>query len=241
MPTFSKKVLLHSAIVAVSLFLSYLVARTSLSDYSLQISGFLVAIYILISFLVRKKFINPSSRAVFDISIFSFAVSLLVFSTGGFASSVFFLTYFLLFGMSLISGPATSLIAALTFAILFLLTPKIDFWTEILQIASLLAIAPISVMFGRQYLEILKNEQKIRVLKNISQDFAEEIKFQEEQVKNWTEGDFREKLVKMQKYLAELLQDSNLEKNRKNEIKNLYEQIYELFLSGMEMKKEVGK
>ncbi len=240
MPNSSKKALIHSVLIAVALGLAYFIANTSIAEYSLQISGILVAIYIAASFLFRKKILNSSFRILIDISIFSFAVSFLLFSTGGFSSPVFFLTYFLLFGISLLSGPTTSIVAALVFGILFLLTPKVDFWIEILQIASLLAIAPISVMFGRQYLEILKNEQKISVLKNISQDFVEEIKFQEEEVRNWTEGDFREKLVKMQKYLAELLQDSNLEKSRKNEIKNLYEQIYELFLSGMKMKKEVG-
>ena len=241
MSNLSKKTLLHSAITALALGLSYFIAKTPLSEYSLQISGILVAIYMMVSFLVRKKFINPTSRVVFDIFVFSFAVSLLLFTTGGFTSPIFFLTYFLLFGIALISAPTTSIVAALVFAILFFLTPRADFWTEILQIASLLAIAPISAMFGRQYIEILKNEQKIQVLKSVGQDFIEEIKSQEEEVKVWTDGDFRLKLVKIQKYLSELLKDPNLSTEKKGKINDLYEQIYELFLSGMKMKKEVGK
>lgn len=237
----NKKTLLHSILVAASLGFSYLIAKTALAEFSLQISGILVAFYVLISFLIRKKFLSPSSRIPFDIFVFSFAVSFLLFTTGGFTSPVFFLAYFLLFGISLLSGPGTSIIAALTFAILFVLTPRSDFWTEILQIASLLAIAPISVMFGNQYIEILKNEQKIRVLKSVSQDFIEEIKSQEEGVKNWAEGEFRLKLVNMQKYLGELLNDSSLDSEKKEKVKDLYQQIYELFQSGMEMKKEVAK
>jgi len=96
-------------------------------------------------------------------------------------------------------------------------------------------------MFGKQYIQILRDSQKIQVLKNVSQDFMEEIKSQEEEVKNWAEGDFRLKLVNVQKYLDELLKDPNLDNDRKSRIKDLYQQIYELFLSGMEMKKEVGK
>ena len=83
--------------------------------------------------------------------------------------------------------------------------------------------------------------KKIQVLKNVSQDFIEEIKSQEEEVKSWAEGDFKLKLVNIQKYLDELLKDPNLNDDKKERIKDLYQQIYELFLSGMEMKKEVGK
>ena len=241
MANLSKKTLIHSILTITALGLAYFIAKTPASDYSLQISGIMVAFYVMISFLTRKQLLDPGSRVVFDIFIFSFAVSLLLFSTGGFTSPVFFLAYFLLFGISLLSGPSTSLIAALSFAILFILTPKTDFWTEMLQIASLLAIAPISVVFGKQYLEILKGEQKIKVLKNVSQDFIDEIKSQEKEVNDWTEGEFRLKLVNIQKYLGELLKDPNLSKDKKEKINGLYSEIYELFLSGMEMKKEVGE
>jgi hypothetical protein len=241
MQSLSKKTLIHSSLTAAALGLSYFIAKTPASNYSLQISGAMIAAYVMVSFLTRKKFLNPTSRVVFDIFIFSFAVSLLLFSTGGLISPVFFLTYFLLFGISLLSGPSTSLVAALSFAILFILTPKTDFWTEMLQIASLLAIAPISIVFGRQYLEILKGEQKIKVLKSVGQDFMEEIKSQEEEVNKWTDGEFRLKLVNVQKYLGELLKDPGLSKEKRDKINDLYSQIYELFLSGMEMKKEVGK
>lgn len=97
------------------------------------------------------------------------------------------------------------------------------------------------MMFGKQYIEILNNEQKIKVLKNVGRDFVEEIKFQEKEVKNWTEGDFRLKLVSMQKYLTELINDPDLSKKKKEKLNALHHQIYELFQSGMEMKKEIGK
>lgn len=86
---------------------------------------------------------------------------------------------------------------------------------EILQIVSLLSIAPISAMFGKQYIENLKNEQRIHILKNVSQDFVEEIKYQENEVKNWTDGEFRSKLVSVQKYLGELLKDKDLDEEKR--------------------------
>lgn len=236
----SKKILIHCVSVAAALIVSYIIAKTPAAEYSLQISGLLVALYMLISILVRKKFLTPSSRVVFDIFVFSFAVSLLLFTTGGFTSPVFFLTYFLLFGISLLSAPTTSIVAAAVYTILFIFTPREDLWTEVLQIVSLLSIAPISAMFGNQYIRILNNEQKIKVLKSVSQDFIEGIKAREEEVQNWTDGDFRIKLVNIQKYLDELLKDPDLDEHKRNQIKNLYQEIYHLFLSGMEMKKEIG-
>jgi len=241
MPQLSKKVLIHSTLVTLALGTSYVIAMTPLADFSLQISGLLVAVYMVVLFMVRKKFMQSSSRVVFDIFVFSFAVSFLLFTTGGFTSPIFFLTYFLLFGMALLSAPTTSVVAALVFAILFVLTPRTDFWMEVLQIASLLAIAPISAMFGKQYIDILEDARKIHILKNVSQDFVNEIKSQEEGVKVWTEGDFRLKLVNIQKHLGEMLKDPEIGEDRKKKINELYEQIYELFLSGMEMKKEIGK
>jgi hypothetical protein len=241
MPPVPKKLLIHSALVAAALGLSYFIAKTPLAQYSLQTSGLLVALYMLTSLLFRKQFISITQRVAFDIFVFSFAVSLLLFTTGGFTSPIFFLTYFLLFGIALLSAPVTSVVAAAVFVILFILTPRTDLWSEVLQIASLLAIAPLSAAFGNQYIQILKDEQKIQVLKNVSQDFAEEIKSQEKEVKEWTEGEFRIKLVNIQKYLDQLLKDPALASDKKSRIKDLYRQIYELFLSGMEMKKEVGK
>ena len=234
-----KKILIHNILVVLALGLAYFVAQTSLSEYSLQISGILVAIYMFISFLIRKRFLTYTSRVSFDVFVFSFAVSFLLFTTGGFTSPIFFLTYFLLFGIALLSAPATSIVAAVGFVILFILTPRSDYWAEILQIASLLSIAPISAMFGKQHLQIFQDSQKINVLKSVSQDFIDEVKTQKEDVKNWTEGDFREKLVEMQKHLKEFLSDPDVPEDKKVEVKDLYQQIYDLFLSGKKMEKEI--
>ena len=162
MSNMPKKSLKHSILIIAALGLSYFIAKTPLSEYSLQISGLLVALYILASFLTRKKLLSAVSRVAFDIFVFSFATSFILFTTGGFTSPVFFLSYFLLFGISLLSAPTSSIVAALGFAILFVLTPRSDFWMEVLQIGSLIAIVPLSAMFGKQYLEILKSEQKVR-------------------------------------------------------------------------------
>lgn len=235
----NKKILTHNILVVLALGLAYFIAQTELSTYSLQISGLLVAIYMLISFLIRKKFLTSTSRVTFDIFVFSFAVSFLLFTTGGFTSPIFFLTYFLLFGIALLSKPSTSIVAAVVFVVIFILTPRSDYWAEILQIASLLSIAPISAMFGKQHIQIFQDSQKINVLKNISQDFADEVKTQKEEVKSWTDGDFREKLVEMQKHLKELLNDPEIPEEKKTKIKVLNEQIYDLFQSGKKMEKEI--
>ena len=147
--------------------------------------------------------------------------------------------FLLLFGIALLSAPATSIVAAVGFVVLFILTPRSDYWAEILQIASLLSIAPISAMFGKQHLQIFQDAQKINALKNVSHDFADEVKEQKEEIKNWTEGDFREKLVEMQAHLGEFLKDKDVPEDKKTKVKELYQQIYDLFQSGKRMEKEI--
>jgi len=241
MPRVPKKILITTIPSAAAIVVGFIISQSPFSAFSLQITGLTVSLYIVVSFLIRKKIVSINVKVMSDIIIFSFAVSLILFSTGGFNSPIFFLTYFLLFGLSLLSSPITSVVAAIIFTVLFVLSPRTDLWMEILQIISLIAIAPISAVFGRQYLEIVKDEQKISALKNVSQDFAEEIKFQEENVKKWTEGEFKSRIVNIQRYLGNLIKDRSLDETKKGKIQDIYYQIYQLFLSGEELNDKINK
>lgn len=212
--------------------LAFLISTSPLSGYGLQIAAFLMAIYAGVSFLVRKRILSPDLKITLDVLIFSLTVSLLVFSTGGFTSPVFFLSYFLLFGVALFSSPITATAITVTFALLFLVTPKADFWMDLLQMASLLAIAPLSVLFGKQYLKVLRDKQIITGL-------SQKVQKNKVEVSAWTEGDFRRRLLRIQEYLQKLGQDPSIELDKKERINSLYRQIYDLFLSGRKMEKDI--
>jgi len=219
---------------AATVILAFLISVSPLSSYGLQFSAFTVLVYIAISFLVRRSIVSVNTKVTVDVLVFSFATSLLLFTTGGFTSPLFFLSYFLLFGVSLLSSPTTSTVIAITFMLLFVISPKTEFWSEVLQAASLLAIAPISVLFGKQYLKILEDQRAISTLSG-------RVQKNKIDVTSWTEGDFRKRLLRIQEYLQKLIADPKIGEEEKLRISSLYRQIYDLFLSGKGLEKDVEK
>ena len=219
-------------LAVITVVLAFVISVSPLSSYGLQITALMIVIYIGTSFLIRKGALPGSIKVTMDVIIFSLSVSLLLFTTGGFNSPVFFLSYFLLFGVSLFSSPITATAITITFALLFVVSPKQDFWIDLLQIGSLLAIAPLSVLFGKQYLKVLEDKKMITGL-------SQKIQKNKVDVEAWTEGDFRRRVLRIQDYLQKLLNDPGVETDKKERIKSLYRQIYDLFLSGRTMEKNV--
>lgn len=219
-----------SAVITV--LLAFVISVSPLSDYGLQVAALMLAIYAGVSFLIRKRILSTDLKITLDVLVFSLTISLLIFTTGGFTSPVFFLSYFLLFGVALFSSPITATAITITFALLFLAAPKADFWLDLLQIGSLLAITPLSVIFGKQYLKVLEDRKTITGL-------SQKIQKNKVDVELWTEGDFRKRLLRIQEYLQKLLNDPTIEIDKRERITSLYRQIYDLFLSGMTMEKKI--
>jgi hypothetical protein len=216
----------------VTVVTAFLISVSPLSIYGLQISALLIVIYVGVSFLIRKHILSVDLKVTLDVLVFSLTISLLVFTTGGFASPIFFLSYFLLFGVTLFSSPITATAITITFALLFIVAPKADFWMDLLQMGSLLAIAPLSVLFGKQYLKVLQDKKIITGL-------SQKVQKNKVDVTDWTEGDFRRRLLRIQEYLQKLNNDPSIGLDKKERINSLYRQIYDLFLSGRTMEKKI--
>jgi hypothetical protein len=219
-------------LAVITVIVSFLISVSPLSNFGLQIAALTLVIYVGISFLIRKHILSTDLKVTLDVLVFTLTISLLVFTTGGFASPVFFLSYFLLFGVTLFSSPITATAITVTFALLFIVAPKADFWMDLLQMGSLLAIAPLSVLFGKQYLKVLQDKQIITGL-------TQKVQKNKIEVTDWTEGDFRRRLLRIQEYLQKLSSDPTIGTDKKERINSLYRQIYDLFLSGRKMEKDI--
>lgn len=218
------------AIVTVAI--AFLISISPLSNYGLQIAALTIMIYVGVSFLIRKHILSINLKVALDVLVFSLTISLLVFTTGGFTSPVFFLSYFLLFGVALFSSPATATAITITYSLLFLVAPKADFWLDLLQMTSLLAITPLSILFGKQYLKVLED-------KKIIVGLSQKVQKNKVEIGSWTEGDFRRRLLRIQEYLQKLVNDPSIDFAKKERINSLYRQIYDLFLSGRKMEKDI--
>lgn len=118
------------------------------------ILGFLAGgsiIYALFRKRVRKQqeaFIG-SNLEIYAILVF---VLLVVFLTGGISSNLFFLTYFLIFGVTFIFEPIIIFLFLIGLLILYIPgTLQDDIFTNVIKLSSVFLLTPVAYFFSREF------------------------------------------------------------------------------------------
>jgi hypothetical protein len=183
--------------------------ESSLVEFTIPLLGFLVFLYLLIS--SKKPLLWKKSQAVenlqkhsrvqnkkktfnkdaINIFILNTIVFLLIFSTGSLRSPLFFLLYFISFGIAFVLLPQIVFVFILG-SILILLPdvlsnqPPSDtklFVENLVKLASLGLISPLAYFFGREYQErIIHQEQDKEVAEIISNEAANVLNNEEEKL-----------------------------------------------------------
>lgn len=237
----TQKRLIQAMLLTISISISFIVAKTTLSDFLLQAISLLLSIYILIQFLSKKIAVIRQNKLIIDFFLITIVIYTLIFSTGDLFSPVFFLTYFVLFGVALLFEPYSALFLALVSTIFFLLTTGKEFWQEVIQLTSLFIISPLALIFGNQYLKLKEEETQVEILKKEEKILASEIVSQEKTVRAWTFGELRNKLIKIWENLEEISKDKNLSEKSTNKINEISNQLSNLLKSGQELEKRISK
>ncbi len=94
---------------------------------------------------------------ILTVSLASTFITLLILQTGNLRSPVFFLWYFLLISLALLVHPLVSTVYTLIVITLF--TQTVASWQSFLQLASLLGIAPLIWLVGKQQQLLTKTEE----------------------------------------------------------------------------------
>lgn len=152
------KEITHALILIFTVALTFILPKTNLSQYDLQISaGLFILLYITRNFLRSK---NIYSRLIESV-IFTLIILGIVNSTGGLTSPFFFLIHFLLFSLAIILEPIISITTTVTLIIFFLLNlqPNQDFKT-LMPIISLAFITPFAMFLGQEKIESEKLKVK---------------------------------------------------------------------------------
>ncbi|NCP47132.1 hypothetical protein GW844_01945 [bacterium] len=90
---------------------------------------------------------------------------LLVFSTGGLVSPLFFLLDLLFFAIALLFEPVQAAVASFLIVFIFSSQNYSSLNTDkIINLFSLILMTPIAVIFSRNFLEVLESKGKIKVL-----------------------------------------------------------------------------
>jgi len=161
------KEIAHSLILIISLGLSFFLPKTGLANYDLQLSAGLFVIL----FLAKKLLVpdSPKSRLLESV-VFTIIIVSVVNTTGGVHSPFFFLIYFLLFSLSLLLEPITSITVTLTLIVLFLFSmPEGQNLNGLLPVLSLAFITPFALFMGQEYME--NQRSKIKYQKSKEETF----------------------------------------------------------------------
>ena len=157
---------LHTLFLILSLGLTYLWTKNpSLSPFNLQATGLLILFYFVTKFVTGKA---KSTQNTLDAIIFTTITFLIVTTTGGVHSPVFFLLYFLLFALSLLFEPIQSIILSLLLIALFGYDLSNNFDNPaLINLITLFLTTPIAMIFGKKYLQTLEDLGQIKQLNKI--------------------------------------------------------------------------
>ena len=139
--------LLHTIFLGLALFLTYLWTQSpSLSPFTLQLVGITILSYFGLKMLFSKatKLLNALDAVVLTSLTF-----LLVISTGSLASPLFFILYFLLFGLSLLFEPVQAFLASLLITTFLLVNQKGQLDTNSLINLATLFLVFVFAIFAR--------------------------------------------------------------------------------------------
>jgi len=171
------KLVLQFLVLGASFILIFVWQNTPLSDYTVPLLGLLIASYLIVS--ARKHgsgFLAMGGEGPWGIFILNTVILLLIFSTGSINSSLFFLLYFLGFGIAFVFEPAVIFVFVLGAILIFLPDAlKDDVTGNLLKLGSLLLISPLAFFFGKEYRRNDKENEEIEALKERTKDSADTI------------------------------------------------------------------
>lgn len=115
-----------------------------------------------------KFFFRPSNQKALNLPstiILNTICLLLIFSTGGLTSPLFFLLDLLFFALALLFEPIQAIVASSLIVIIFIVQNYTALDTnKIINLVSLILMTPIAVIFSRNFIEVLESKGKIKVL-----------------------------------------------------------------------------
>src|SRR3989344_5203333 len=168
----------QSLILLLSFVLVYVWEKTPLSAYTVQAFCLLMVIFLLIS--LRRKTFDASKTlgedGTWSIFLLNTLIFLLIYSTGGFSSTLYFLLYFLGFGIAFVFEPGIVFVFVLGVGLVFLEEAiKNDVFRNMIMLGSLVFLSPLAYFFGREYRKNEEQTAEVEALQERSSEAANEI------------------------------------------------------------------
>lgn len=167
------KLYYQALLVAGSFLLVFVWENSGFSQYTIPLFGFLVFLFLLVSFKNKAK-MNFGGPANFF--FLNTVILLFIFSTGGLTSALFFILYFLLFAASFIMDPRVVFVIPIGTILVFwsqIFTG--DVTENLIKVASLVLLTPLAYFFGIQFSKNQKQDDEVVKTKERAVGAADEI------------------------------------------------------------------
>lgn len=232
----SARFFIHLGFLVSAVIITYFWSTNrALTPYTLQLVGFLVIFYFLSRPLTKTRIHLATGL---DGLIFAVVTLILVYQTGGITSPVFFLLYILLFGLSLLFDPLITLTFALTLCFLFY-HQVVDI-NGFLEVVSLLIITPVALFFSKQYLKVLENEEKIKIILVKKKELEKKVADDEKDTLLWLTLNFKQHINQILDTSSNLLADvGRLTILQREELHKIHESAKRLLKMGERLKEKV--
>jgi hypothetical protein len=195
----------QALVLIVSFIVIFIWEMTPLSGVTVPLLGFLVALYLIIAARKKGKGFLSMGGGPFGIFILNTLIFLLIFSTDSINSPLFFLLYFLGFGISFVFEPNLTFVFVLGAILVFV--PDVlkgDITNNVLKVGSLILISPLAYFFGKEYRRNDQQEGSIEALKERTKEAADTISEDIEDVVKSEKQNLKEKdMEKLNEVLEE--------------------------------------
>jgi hypothetical protein len=231
---------INTLFIASSLVLTALViffwVQSPFGKYNLQLVAFLAILFFISQKIAGDNFLAHPANLI----IFTAVTLLLVADTGGLESPIFFTIYFLLFGTALLAS--TPIVLALTILIMIFFTPSLTSTNAAIQLASLLLITPLAILFGRQYLQLLNQQGEIILLKKTNEANEKSLAQQETNALIWLSLNLKTTLAEISETLSSLLADiTHLNPDQTKKLKKIHKQTHRLLEESQNVKQLIDE
>ena len=170
------KLFLQSLVIISSFIAIFIWQNSPLKDFTVQLLGLFIVLYFIISARKGGKgFLTLGGEGYLGVFLLNTLIFLLIFSTGGLSSALFFVLYFLCFGIAFVFNPMTIFIFIVGSIVIFAPYVSVDLTTNLLKLGSLALISPLAYFFGREYRKSDIQDEKINALQERSNEAADTI------------------------------------------------------------------
>lgn len=209
----SAKLYTEAASILLSFLLVFFWQQSSFSAYTIPVIGFLVFIFLLVSFRNKHNFNFGGAASFF---VLNTVLLLLVFSTGGLTSNLFFILYFLVFAAAFIMHPKS--VFAYPVGVIIVFWPVLftgDVTENLVKVVGLTLLTPLAYLFGNEFRRSDQKTDEVIATKEREISAADQISADVEELLHQDKSELNEKEIEKLNEILEETSDLRAEKTEK--------------------------